>query len=372
MIAPVNVEDFRRLTRKRLPAIVFDYLDGGAEDEHGIEHNKAIFQHIRFKPLRLRNVSERDLSTSLLGRPLAAPLLIAPTGLNGLLWPEGDIALARAAAGEGLPFILSTASNASIEDVARQVDGDLWFQLYTIHADLTRQLIRRAIAADYSTLVVTVDVVVNGNRERDRRNGFAFPLRFSPGLVLDGIRHPRWLWHLLRNGLPRMANMAQQQQASLDLQTALLRRQMDASFDWSSLARLRETWPRRLLVKGILRAEDAQRCVELGADGVILSNHGARQLDHCISPMQVLGQVVENISQPVLVDSGFRRGSDVVKALAMGASGILIGRAVLYGLAARGEAGAREVLRLLKREMDITLAQIGCPSVAQLSPEYLL
>jgi (S)-mandelate dehydrogenase len=371
MKAPINVEDFRKLAKRRLPAIVFDYLEGGAEDEDGLTHNREVFRQIRFQPQRLRNVQTRDMSIRLFGRAQTAPLVIAPTGLNGLLWPDGDIALATAASKAGIPFALSTASNASIEEVRRRVDGDLWFQLYMVHPALTERLLKRALAADYSTLVVTVDVVINGNRERDRRNGFAFPLRYTPSIVIDGLTHPRWTMRLLRNRFPRMANLSAQGEDDLEVQAALLKRQMDAGFDWDGLARIRALWPRRLLVKGILHAADAQRCMACSADGVILSNHGGRQLESCISPIEVLRETADRVAGPVLVDSGIRRGADVVKAVALGASAVLLGRSVLYGLAVAGERGVSEVLGILKREIDETMAHIGCASMADLSGDYL-
>jgi (S)-mandelate dehydrogenase len=297
--------------------------------------------------------------------------LIGPTGLNGALWPEGDLALARAASRAGIPFVLSTASNLSIEDLARRCDGELWFQLYVVHRTLAEQMVERALAAGYTTLVLTTDVAVNGYRERDLRNQFKMPMSYTPRVVLDGCRHPRWSLDLLRHGMPELANFVSSEACSLEVQAALMSRQMDASFDWQALRWLRDKWPHTLLVKGLLDADDAAQCIAEGVDGVILSNHGGRQLDTAISPFEVLAETVRKVSRPVLIDSGFRRGADIVKALAMGADAVLLGRATLYGLAARGEAGVDDVLRLLKADIDRTLAQIGCPCVEQLSPEYL-
>lgn len=366
-----NVEDYRRLASKRLPKMVFDYLDGGAEDEHGVQHNRAIFRQWRFKPKRLVDVSHRDLQADVLGKRQSMPLLIGPTGLNGALWPSGDIALARAAGRAGIPFILSTASNVSIEDLARQCDGELWFQLYVIHREIAQSMVLKALHAGYTTLVLTTDVAVNGYRERDLRNRFKMPMSYTPKVLLDGCLHPRWAVDLLRHGMPQLANFVSSQATSLEMQAALMSRQMDASFDWQALRWLRDLWPHKLLVKGLACAEDAQRCIAEGVDGVILSNHGGRQLDCAISPMEALTETVARTGKPVLIDSGFRRGSDIIKALALGAQAVLLGRATLYGLAARGETGVDEVLRLLKADMDRTLAQIGCPDIASLSPAYL-
>jgi (S)-mandelate dehydrogenase len=368
---PFDVEDYRLLARKRLPRIIFDYLEGGADDEGGLMHNRLVFERFRFMPHRLVNVSRRDMSINLFGRRQTAPMLIAPTGLNGALWPKGDILLARAAERAGIPFILSTASNASIEEVARECKGDLWFQLYIVQRKLAEQMVRRADAAGYSALVLTTDVGVNGNRERDLRNHFGLPLNYSPKLILDGALHLRWSLRFLFSGMPQLANFVSADASDVDVQAALMSRQMDASFDWDDLAWLRKLWPRRLLVKGITRPEDAERCIAAGADGVILSNHGGRQLDSCVSPLEILAETRARISAPILVDSGFRRGSDIVKALAFGANAVLLGRATLYGLAATGEAGVDHVLRLLKDEVDRTLAQIGCPEIGQLSLDFL-
>ena len=367
----VSVEDYRRLAKKRLPKMVFDYLEGGAEDEHGLEHNRSVFQRWRFKPQRLVDVSRRDLQTEILGKRQAMPLLIGPTGLNGALWPNGDLALAKSATKAGIPFVLSTASNISIEDLARQCDGELWFQLYVIHREIAQSMVLKALHAGYTTLVLTTDVAVNGYRERDLRNRFKMPMSYTPKVIIDGCLHPHWSFDLVRHGMPQLANFVSSQTSSLEMQAALMSRQMDASFDWRALRWLRDLWPHKLLVKGLLSAEDAQRCIAEGADGVILSNHGGRQLDCAVSPMEALADSVAMTGKPVLIDSGFRRGSDIVKALALGAEAVLLGRATLYGLAARGEVGVDEVLGLLKADIDRTLAQIGCPDIGMLSPAFL-
>lgn len=368
----IKVDDYRLLARRRLPKVVFDFLEGGAEDERGLAHNRAVFEQVRFRPRRFVDVSKRSLETNVFGTSIAAPLAIAPTGLNGLLWPQGDLVLAQAAAQAGIPFILSTAASMSIEQIARHSDGERWFQLYVVHREIADQLVQRALAADYSALVLTTDVIINGFRERDVRNGFVMPFRYSLGLMIDGARHPRWSLDFLRHGAPQMANLSSPEARSPAVQAALMSRQMDASFGWDDLKRLRDRWPRPLIVKGLLDPQDAARCFELGVDGVILSNHGGRQLDGATSPLEVLrGTTAQAGSGCVMADSGFRRGADVVKALALGARLVLLGRAVLYGLAARGRSGVDDVLRMISTEIDHTLAHIGCASVADLSPAYL-
>ena len=369
---PVNVEDYRALAQRRLPKIIFDYLEGGADDETGLKYNHEVFDRYRLMPRRLVDVSKRDIGIELFGRRQAAPFMIGPTGLNGALWPKGDILLARAAERAGIPFVLSTASNDSIEDVAAASKGDFWFQLYIVQRELAEQMVRRAEAAGYSTLVLTTDVGVNGNRERDLRNNFGLPMRYTPRLIYDGLTHPWWSLDFMRNGMPQLANFATADSSDVEVQAAVMSRQMDTSFSWEDLAWLRRLWPRKLFVKGILRPDDAEHCIAAGADGVILSNHGSRQLDTAVSPLEVLAETRARISAPILIDSGYRRGSDVVKALALGANAVLLGRATLYGLAAAGEAGVDHVLRLLEGEVDRTLAQIGCPSVTQLSPDYVM
>jgi len=367
----VNVADFRDRAKARLPRIVFDYLEGGAEDEIGLRHNQDVFRRVRFQPRRLVDVSARSTQTTVLGKPMSAPLVIGPTGLNGIFWPKGDLALARAAGNFGIPFALSTASTSSIEDVAKAATGELWFQLYVVHRKLAELLVRRALNAGYTTLILTTDVGVNGKRERDLRNGFGLPMRYTAKALLDGMLHPRWSFDLVREGMPQLANFASQDVQDTELQAALMSRQMDASFAWDDLKWLRDLWPHALFIKGISRVDDARRCIALGADGVILSNHGGRQLDSAIAPLEILDDTARSIDAPVFIDSGIRRGSDVVKAIALGARAVLLGRATLYGLAADGEAGVDAVLDLLKSEIDTTLAQIGCPSVQQLGREFI-
>ncbi|WP_369856899.1 alpha-hydroxy-acid oxidizing protein [Candidatus Thalassolituus haligoni] len=367
----LNSEDFRCKAQKKLPGMVFDYLEGGADDEVGLKHNRSVLDAIRFKPKRLINVKNRSIGSSFLGGSFSAPIAIGPTGLNGMLSPDGDFKLARAAARANIPFALSTASNASIEDIAKVSDGELWFQLYVVHRDLAKQMVERALKAGYKTLILTVDVSINGFRERDIRNGFSVPFQYTLKSIIDGALHPDWSLNFMLRGAPELANFKIADVSNLEVQAALMSRQMDASFNWQDLTWLRDIWPHRLLVKGITSTEDAARCADLGVDGVILSNHGARQLDSCISPVEILEETASAINIPVLVDSGFRRGADVVKALALGATAVLIGRPVLYALAAEGEAGVDHMLQLLKNDIDRTLAHIGCADINTVDKSFL-
>ncbi|MEB5964140.1 MULTISPECIES: alpha-hydroxy-acid oxidizing protein [Comamonas] len=369
----INIEDLRVAARRRLPRMVFDFVEGGAEDETGLARNRNTFDDWQFVPRRMVNVSHRDLRTGRDGTMRALPFGIGPTGLNGLLWPQGDLHLARAAQRKGIGFALSTAANLSIDELAQKVPGgDHWFQLYIVHRGLAGQLVQKALNAGYRTLVMTVDVPLNGKRERDVRSGFGLPFRYTPRVIQDIARHPRWAWSMLRHGAPRMANFAGLDAHNVELQAALLARQMDSSFDWPALQWIRDLWPHRLLVKGILHADDAAACARLGVDGLILSNHGGRQIDHSISALDALPHIRAALpALPVWVDGGVRRGSDVVKAMALGASGVLLARATLYGLACAGQAGAEQAIEILRGEIDNTLANLGCPSIDQLQPEHL-
>jgi len=348
--------------------MLFDYVEGGAEDERTISENVEAFSKIKLLPQRLRDVSKRTTGVDLLGTRIAAPLVVGPTGLNGAIWPNGDTALATAAKRAGVPFALSTASNERLETVAK-VGGELWFQLYVVHRQLAESLVDRAANAGYGALVLTVDVPVNGKRERDLRNGFQIPFRYSARTVFDALTHPRWTARLLMNGSPTLANLASDNANTLEAQNALLRREMDANFDWDDLARLRDRWPRRLLVKGVCNPEDIARCFAIGADAVVISNHGGRQLDDAAPPMEILSQVRH--LGPVLVDGGVRRGSDIVKGVALGAKAVLLGRSVLYGLAVGGEAGASKALSILFDEIDRTLALIGCAAASRLNDSFI-
>ena len=355
----ISVEEWRQRARRRLPRFVFDYVEGGAEQELTLARNRAALARCVLLPQRLSDVTHIDMSTTLFGARQSSPLLVAPTGLNGLLWPQGDVQLASAAAQAKVPLVLSTAANASLETVARASDGERWFQLYVLeNRDIAAALLARAAATGYRVLVLTVDVPCNGDRQRDRRNGFAFPLRLGPRLALDALTHPRWLLGLRRGGLPTFGNL---DATDASARGALLQRSMDRSLSWRCLDWLRQHWHGPIVLKGLLSVGDALRAAECGVDGVVLSNHGGRQLDCVPAPMELLPAVAAAVGQrlTLLIDSGFRSGSDVVKAIAHGAHGVLIGRPVLYGLAAAGAAGAYTVLEQLKAQIQHTLTLAG-------------
>ena len=373
----VNIADLGLLARRRLPKVIFDFMDGGAEDEVTLRANRQGFERYRFRPRLLTGNAKRDLSVTLFGQKFALPFLIAPTGLNGIHWPDADLALARAAAAAGTGFVLSTASTNSIEEVGRSCQSTKWFQLYPWSTRaFSARLMQRAKASGYTALAVTVDSLTGGRRERDVRNNFAHEVRITPKVVWDGLMHPRWLTSVwLRGGMPAVINVAEFLPPGADAHAMaeFTRVNRNPSLDWSDMEWMKREWGGPFLIKGILTAEDARRAIEVGADGVVVSNHGGRQLDSCIATIDALPEIVDTAggSLTVLVDGGFRRGTDVVKALALGAKGVLLGRATLYGLAAGGQPGVAKALSILRDEVDRALALIGCHSVSELTRDHV-
>jgi (S)-mandelate dehydrogenase len=371
------VADYRIAARKRLPRLAFDYLDGGAEDGDALRRNSEAYRQWLFKPRVLTDVSHCSTATQFFGRDVAAPLIVGPTGLNGLFWPCADELLAQAASDAGLPFVLSTASTSLLEDVrAAAPKGDLWMQLY-VQQDrgIAEDLMLRAESAGFSTLVLTVDVPVHGKRDHDTRNGFALPLRVSPRLIVDCIRHPRWCWQMARHGSPQLKNIARSvgERADLARHAAMLSRQMDLTLEWADLAWVRRHWNGKLLVKGIQTLDDALLAHAHGADGIVVSNHGGRQLGSTLSPLELLPSIVDAVrdAMHVFVDGGVRRGADALKAVALGARGVFLGRAPLYGIASRGKPGASDVLSILMSEMHITMQLLGCTNIAGLGSAFV-
>jgi (S)-mandelate dehydrogenase len=338
--------------------------------------NREALERLRLLPQTLVNTAGRHLRTTILGGAANAPLIIAPTGLNGLLHPDGDLTLARAAAKLGVPCILSTLSTTRLEEVAARAGGRLWMQLYVVRdRAIGRDIMQRAAAAGYEALVFTTDANVFGNREWDQR-GYRRPGRPTLRASLDTLRHPRWVWEvLLRRGMPRFRNLEPFLPPSLTPMGAstVIPRLFDATICWDDIAWIREHWRGKLLLKGVLSAADAERAVALGADGIVVSNHGGRQLDYCVAPIDMLAEIRAAVGTrlAVLIDSGFRRGTDVVKALALGAEAVLLGRATLYGLIAGGAAGVERALTIFTTEIDRVLGQLGCNSVAELAPHFV-
>jgi (S)-mandelate dehydrogenase len=378
MTQAYSIEDLRQAAKKRLPRAIFDFFDGGAEDEVTLRANRAAFERTFLVPRPLRDVSNVDMTSGLFGMPWAMPLAIAPTGALGYGKPGADIAIAKAAAAVGIPYTLSSSATASIEAIAKNAPGRHWFQAYILrNKPFLANMIERAKAADYEALMITVDLPVGGKRERDQRNDFSIPFKFTPKNVFDFAQHPRWAFDILRNGMPVMENLIGLEAATKTSASAIassVGRNYDASFDWDALHKIRDTWPRKLIVKGILHGADAQRVVQMGCDALSVSNHGGRQLDGCIASFDALRSVVNAVDRkiPVLMDGGVRRGSDIVKAIAAGASGVLLGRATLYGAVAYGESGANRALAILKDELERTMQLCGVRQLADIQGADLL
>jgi len=367
----LNVEDFRQRARKALPKFVFDYVDGAADDGACLRRNLQDLGTTELTPRVLRDTTRIDTSFEVFGRKWSMPFGIAPTGLNGLVRPKGDSLLAAAAARAGIAFTLSTASNMRLEDVrAAAPEGIHWMQLYVMHRDTAGQIVARAERAGYQALVLTVDVPVSGNRELDLRNGFRMPFKPTARLAWDVMTHPTWSLRMAPHGSPDFANLTSTGNGpgSASMQAALLARAMDRSLVWETLAWLRTLWKGPLLLKGVLHAGDARLAVDHGVDGLIVSNHGGRQNDASPSAIRALPGVVAAVNGqiPVFMDSGIRRGGDVAKALALGATAAFVGRPALYGLAADGQVGVEGVLKILSDELTRSMTLLGAASVRDL------
>ncbi len=373
-----NIDDLRRAAKRRLPKVVFDFVEGGLDDEKGLARNETAFDGWGLLPRYLIDISRRSQSTTLFGRAFSSPFGIAPTGLAGLCRPGADLMLAEAAREANIPFIMSGASTASIEDAARVAPEHSWYQLYGARdAGVSADLIRRAKDAGMSTLVLTVDVPIGSNRERNFRNGFRRPYKLTSAVVLEALRHPGWILDYYRHGgMPTFPNWQPYARpgASANEVSDFLGTQTPSTQTWQDLETYRRLWPRTLLVKGILHPEDATRARDLGADGIIVSNHGARQLDRAPSPLQMLPAIKAVVGDRLvlMLDSGIRRGSDILVAWCLGARFVFVGRATLYGAAAGGLAGARKAIALLRSEIDLVMAQMGCSDLERLGPESLV
>jgi len=372
-----SIADLRRMARRRLPRAVFDFFDGGAEDETTLRANTAAFESIDFLPRIMVDVSTRSAATSILGVPAKLPLIVGPTGLAALGWPRADIALARAAGKFGVPFVVSSSSSVRLEDIARAApDTRLWFQVYVYRdRELVQRLIGRARDAGFEAIVLTADVPLLGQRERDGRNRFAVPLRPTPRMILDTLLCPQWTLGMLTHGVPRMQNFVD---ASAGLESigslaALMTANMDASVNWTDVDSLRDGWRGKTVLKGVLSAADAVQAARSGFDAIVVSNHGGRQLDHAPATMSVLPEIAGAVAGKleILLDGGVRRGSDIAKALCLGANAAMLGRATLFGAAAGGERGVERALDLLRAELDRCLALIGCPAVRSLGPAFV-
>ncbi len=370
----INIEDLRQIAQKRLPRFVFSYVDGGSGDERTLARNLDALSQWRFRPRTLIDVSSRDTSGSVLGGPAKMPVIVGPTGLNGLSWRNGDLEMAQASAIMGVPFAASTVCMSLLEDVREQAGGRLMFQAYVFkERQITDALIERAREAGFETLIITSDFPVAGKRERDYRSGMLPKQQFPLSTKLNILMHPRWVASVATNR-PRFVNVERELGPGKDVNNFVGHGMFDPSLNWDDLKRFRDRWPGKMLLKGVLRAEDALRAVGMGLDGVVLSNHGGRQLDSAISGLDALPDVAAAIGgkASIIVDGGIRRGSDIAKAIALGAEAVILGRAPVYGLAAGGREGAIKALEILQEELDTTLALTGCRSIKDLSPDLLL
>ena len=375
----INIDDLKRIAKRRLPRIMFDFIEGGADDETGLRTNEHAFRALRLVPRYYVDTSKRSQRSRLFGHDFASPFGIAPTGMAGAFRQDAELCLAQAAAEAEVPYLMSGASNAAMEQAAGLAGGNLWFQIYGGRdRSMALDLVRRAKALGLSTIAVTCDVPVSSNRERNRRNGFVRPLRMTLPTILEAMLHPAWVWNYYRSGgLPMLGNWQPYAPAgaSPDQVADLFAQQTpDASQSWADLEAIRAAWPGKLLLKGVLHPEDARIATRLGVDGLIVSNHGGRQLDLAPSPLEMLPMIRAAVGPDVklLLDSGVRRGADIVAALCLGADFVLTGRATLYGATAGGLAGVKQAIGILKREIDLVMGQLGAVDLTALGPHYLL
>lgn len=371
----LNIDDYQAAARRRLPKSVFDIIDGGAADERTLHRNRNAFDQIALRPRSLGNASERDLSTTVLGEHVSMPVLLDPAGFARMAHRSAELAVARAAAAAGTIYGVSTVTSFPLEEVAQASSGPKWFQLYPpADRGACIELIDRAKGAGYSALCVTIDGAVGGNRERDRRNQVSVPLKITPAMVAQGALRPRWALDFLRGGAGRGSqglkySESQSFRRNKSIAEAGLAIAATArSVSVEEIVAIREHWSGPLVIKGVHRGDECEQMLDLGADAFVVSNHGGRQLDGVLSSIEVLPEVVAAVNDraEVFIDSGFRRGTDVVKALALGARGVLIGRPYLFGLAVSGEAGVTGVLEVFRREIDNTMALLGCSSLHEL------
>jgi L-lactate dehydrogenase (cytochrome) len=368
-----TIDDLRAMAKRSVPQPIFEYVDGAAWGEVTYRRNRTGFERFELRPRMLVDVSDIEMSTTVLGREIALPIIGAPTGMTGLNHPDGEGAIARAAHSVGTIYTQSALSSLSIEEVSAVAPGPKWFQLYVMtDRGIAHDMLARAQSAGYEALVLTVDVAVAGVRERDVRNRFSVPPRLTLKAAAQGVLRPRWSRNFITR--PRLTTgNVRYEGAGVIGHAQWVNRQFDASVTWDDLADFREHWNGPLLIKGIMRPDDAVRAVEHGVEGIIVSNHGGRQLDHASSTIEALPAIAEAVDgrAELLLDSGIRRGTDVITALALGARAVLIGRPLVYGLGAAGEAGARRAFELLRGELATALALAGYPRVSELGPDVL-
>lgn len=375
----VNIDDMAVAARRYLPRIAFDYIDGGVDGEAALARNRQAFDRYKLLPRYLVDIEKRSQATRLFGHDYAAPFGICPMGIAGFFRPGADLMLARAAARFGVPYVMSSASCDSIDAAMEQAPQTTWFQIYgTRDTNITMDLIRRAKALDVRVLMLTIDTPVMAKRERNMRNGFRRPMKMTPSVILQGLSRPAWtLRYLAKGGIPMMENWrpyAGEGATANDVADLFGAETPAPAQTWDVLKLVRKAWPGPLVVKGVLHPADALKCLEMGADGLVVSNHGGRQLDSAPAPMDMLPVIADAVGgrMELLIDSGFRRGSDIAKALCLGAKAALFGRPAMFGVAAGGEAGACKVLDIFRQEFSLVMGQMGWTEVGQAGPDCLL
>ena len=371
-----NIDDLRVMARKRLPKVIFDYLDGGADDEVTLERNRSAFLDYSLNSKMLVDVTEVSTATTVLGERISSPLILSSTGANRMFHTDGELAAANAASIAGTIFATASTAMTSLEDVAGAGNGPKWFQLYPWKdRGVMRDHMQRSANAGYRAMMLTIDCATAGNRERDFYNGFGFPMKMTPRRILDGVLHPAWAWDYLMTKPMSFPNIESLFSDGDDTSSIVqwFGTQLDCSFSWEDAEEIRAGWDGPFIIKGLTSAADARKAVDIGASAVVVSNHGGRQLDHAPSSLEVLPEVVEAVGDQleIFADSGFRRGTDVIKALALGARAVLIGRPYLYGLAADGQPGVARALQILETELIRDMKLMGVTRIEEITADCL-
>jgi (S)-mandelate dehydrogenase len=372
----INLDDLRNIAKRRVPKLIYDFIEGGVDDESGLARNEDAFSHRSLMPKYMAGNAPIDRSTTIFGKTYSSPFGISPMGGIGNYRRGGDLMLARAARNANIPFILSGAATAAMEDVAREAPDHGWYQLYTAKdRSIADDQVKRAADLGMPVLVVTVDVPVSPNRERNRRNGFGRPLKLTLATKLNALTKPAWMLDYLQHGIAMLPNWQAYAPPGTDAPgvAEFVASQLPNSIEWKDIERIRKLWPRALVLKGVIRADEAERAAALGVDGLIVSNHGARQLDRAPASLDALGPIDAAVGDKMtlMLDGGIRRGSDVVTALASGAKFIFMGRPMLYGAVAGGDKGASKAVAIVEDEMNKIMSQVGCRNIADIGPDLI-